>query len=78
MKIWNVTIPIAGPVSLEVEAATKEEAQEKAFMTDLAKDGYVTWEALDSFGKGNSCHGPSPWSVEVGFLEEIEEGGENS
>lgn len=78
MKIWNATIPIAGHVSLEVEAATKEEAQEKAFMTDLAKDGYVTWEALDSFGKGNVCHCPSPWSVEVGFLEEIEEDGENS
>ena len=78
MKLWYVTIPIAGHVFVEVEAATKEEAREKAFMSDIAVVGDVTWDLLTSFGTGNVCHCPQPWSVEVEFLKEIEEDGGNT
>ena len=67
MPTYSVTIPIAGHVTVEVEAADKAEAKEKAFETDLADDNVadLTWEALDKFNSGNVCHCPSPWEIEV-------------
>lgn len=65
MKTYTVTIPIAGHVSFEVEAEDATEAKEKAWHMDAEKDGDVSWEMLESFGRGNVCSCPSPWEVEV-------------
>jgi hypothetical protein len=62
MKTFNVTIPIAGHVSFEIEAETKEAAIKAACDADPI-EGEVTWEMLESFNQGNVCFCPSPWEV---------------
>lgn len=65
-KTFIVTIPIAGHVSFEVEADNEEDAKRIAWDKDpQGPDAELSWEQLESFGRGNVCSCPAPWSVEV-------------
>lgn len=61
---YIVTIPIAGHASFEVEAETEEQAKQLAWDADTS-EAEVSWEMLETFGRGNVCHCPSPWEVSV-------------
>ena len=62
---YNVIIPIAGHITFEVEAESEEEAKELAWNMDINDPADLSWEMLETFGRGNVCYCPSPWSVEV-------------
>lgn len=64
MNTYIVTIPIAGHISFEVEAETKQQAEEIAKEEDPA-NGELTWETLDRFNEGNVCYCPSPQEIQV-------------
>lgn len=64
MKTYLVTIPIAGHITFEVEADSFENAIEKAWQLD-SEEGELTYDLLESFGRGNVCHCPTPWEVEA-------------
>jgi hypothetical protein len=63
-KSWGVTVPMAGHLYVEVEAATEEEAIEKAF-DEATLDDLESWEAVRQFNKGNVCYCPHPWETEA-------------
>ena len=77
MKTYSVMIPMAGHLSLTVEAESKDDAKGKAFdvagkaldkmLTDDDESGaeFQNIELLDQFNQGNVCYCPSPWEVEV-------------
>jgi len=71
MRLWSVTMPIAGHAFLEVEAETEEQAREMAFNT-VTFDHVEKWEALEQFNQGNVCYCPSPWQVEITDEGEVE------
>ena len=64
MSKYVVQIPIAGSISIEVEAADKKAALAAAW--DLintnegpAEDvGEIEWEYFDVISEGNCCHAP--------------------
>ena len=61
MKTYCVSIPIAGAIHIEVEAASSEEAKEKAWEKinkDSEKAGEVEWEFFDHITEGNVCSAP--------------------
>jgi hypothetical protein len=59
MKTYVVQIPIAGSMSITVEAESKDTAIAAAwekFNSEGAEDFEIEWEALESVGEGNvSC-----------------------
>jgi hypothetical protein len=61
-KTYIVTIPMAGHISFEIEAEDEEAAIALAWDQDPSS-GELTWEMLDSFGRGHVCHCPQPWEV---------------
>ena len=71
-KFW-VTMPIAGSVSLEVECATEEDAED-AFFEAVQIDGFdpfdpdegveLTWDYLPVISEGNTCYA-SPYRMIV-------------
>lgn len=64
MKTYQVTIPIASHVTFEIEAESPESAIEQAWEKDAnGPEAELTWELLESFGRGNVCSCPSPWEV---------------
>ena len=65
MKTYIVTIPIAGHVSFEVEAENEDAAKTAAWAMDAGTEGELSWETLETFGRGNVCHCPSPCEVDV-------------
>jgi len=67
MKQYTVIIPIAGHVTVSVEAENEDDAKEKAFEMDLADSGVadLEWETLTKFNQGNVCFCPRPWEIEV-------------
>lgn len=69
MALFDVVIPIAGHVYLQVEADTEEEAIDKAFNEATIED-VEDWECLEQFNQGNVCYCPSPWEVEVRELSD--------
>jgi hypothetical protein len=71
MKIWLVEMPIAGSVTIEIHAETKEEAIAAFWESDL-EDGEVTWEAMSQISQGNTCGAPLN-SVRVSEIEDYEE-----
>ena len=71
MKRFEVKIPIAGHLTVEVEADSVSEAENKALkMTE--EDGYLTWETLYQFNNGNTCYCPQPWQTEVEEINDYE------
>lgn len=63
MRVYSVTIPIAGHLFVEVEAESAEQAIAKAHEDYDPKD--AQWETLDRFNSGNVCYCPSPWEIQV-------------
>lgn len=62
MKVFEVTLPIAGHAFLTIEAETEEEAIEKAF-DEVTLQNIEEWEALREFNRGNVCYCPQPWEA---------------
>lgn len=65
MAIYNVTLPIAGHLFLQVEADDEDAAIQAAFASDYSIDDIEDWEPLERFNSGNVCHCPSPWEAEA-------------
>lgn len=59
MKTYIVTLPVAGHITFEIEAESKEEAIEAAFQEDVEK-GELMWETMTEITRGNVCYFPSP------------------
>ncbi len=66
MKVWNVTVPIAGHAVVQVEATTEAEAIEAALQSEeLNIKAIENWEPLEKFNEGNVCYCPQPWEAEA-------------
>lgn len=65
MRTYSVTIPVAGHITVAVEAENQEEAKKKAFEVEVTADQIDEWTTLESFVSGNVCHCPSPWKIEA-------------
>jgi hypothetical protein len=71
MAKYQVTIPVAGHVFMEVEANSPDEAIERAmFEGEFRSSDIEGWELLEAFNRGNICYCPQPWEATA---EEIEE-----
>jgi hypothetical protein len=64
MRIYAVTVPIAGHAYMIVEAENEHEAKEKA-LAECSIDLVENWEPLEQFNQGNVCYCPQPWEIEV-------------
>jgi hypothetical protein len=64
MKVFTVTLPIAGHAYVNVEAET-EEAAIAAAMEQVTLADIESWEALEQFNQGNICYCPHPWEAEA-------------
>lgn len=71
MRIYSVTVPIAGHAIVEVEADSEEEAIEKA-IGEVTREHLEGWEPLQQFNRGNVCYCPHPWEAEAEDLGEAE------
>jgi hypothetical protein len=61
MKKYTVVIPIAGAISIEVEAEDKTRAINAAWAkidAEAADAGEVEWEFLNRIAEGNVCYAP--------------------
>ncbi len=61
MKKYTVVIPIAGSISIEVEAEDKRRAIDAAWTkidAEAADAGEVEWEFLTRIAEGNVCYAP--------------------
>ena len=65
MKTYTVTIPIAGHITVFVEANSAEEAKAIALADPENYNSELTWDTLSRFNSGNVCHCPTPWQIEV-------------
>lgn len=72
MMIYNVTVPIAGHVTIKVEAESEEEAIEQALDSTVSEDNEIQWELLERFNDGNICYCPQPWEAEAEEIGEVE------
>ena len=75
MKTYNVVLPIAGHIYVQVEANSEKEAIAAAFDSpDLVAENIESWEVLQKFNSGNVCHCPSPWeaSAELALEDDAE------
>lgn len=64
MRVFSVTLPIAGHAYVTVEAENEDQAIDKA-MEEVTIDDIETWEAVPQFNKGNVCYCPHPWEAAV-------------
>ena len=64
MKLWSVTVPIAGHAYIEIKAESEEAAIAEAIVS-ITRDNIEEWEALDRFNQGNICYCPQPWEAEA-------------
>jgi hypothetical protein len=64
VKIYTVTLPIAGHITTEIEAENAEAAISAALDGDLMTYD-ASWEALEQFSQGNICYCPKPWKAEA-------------
>lgn len=56
-KKWEVSIPITGYITVEVEAESEQEAIELGLdSSDLTIDNIVEWKAHEYIAKGNVCY----------------------
>jgi nicotinate-nucleotide pyrophosphorylase len=64
MARYLVEIPIAGHITVEVEADSEKDAIAAAWESeDLTLDNCENWEALEHFTQGNVCYCPQPWAT---------------
>lgn len=72
--LYGVTLPVTGKAYIEVEAASEEEAIEKALdSTDLTIENIQEWEAVERINEGNVCYAMHPWDAEAEDLGEVED-----
>lgn len=67
MRTFTVSIPIAGAISIGVEAESEEGAKDAAwekYNNEGSDAGDVSWDAFEFITQGNVCHAPTN-SVEV-------------
>jgi hypothetical protein len=64
-KSYSVTLPIAGHIHLEIEAASAQVALTKALEMIIPPDADVEWQVLTRFNQGNICYCPSPWEATI-------------
>lgn len=72
MSRYYVTLPIAGYVSVEVEADNEAQAIETAMMSDISVDDIIEWDTYRRLVDGNVCY-VSPNRAEVELIEDDEE-----
>ena len=74
MRRYTIVIPIAGTVSMVIDANSEEEALKKAITEDLTKDDMYTleWERFEQIVQGNCLNAPQN-EIEIVEVEEIEE-----
>lgn len=66
MPKFLVTIPIAGHVTYEIEAGSKDDAIDIALEKNPDDSGdvaHIEYETLRTFNTGRVCHCPSPWEA---------------
>ena len=63
-RTFQVTIPFAGHMVIDVEAESEEAAIETA-LNEVTLDHIDSWEPLERFNQGNVCYCPHPWEAEV-------------
>lgn len=63
-RTYQVTVPFAGHMVIEVDADTEAAAIEKA-LEEVTSDHIEGWEPLECFHEGNVCYCPQPWEAEV-------------
>jgi hypothetical protein len=56
LRNYRVSIPIAGSVTVYVEATSEDEATEKAWEKIGDDDAEVEWEAHEHIATGNALH----------------------
>ena len=72
MKQYSVTLPVAGSITVYVEANSEDEAVDLAFeqqdwrvVTGEGTEAGEEWEAMRRIGSGNVCYAPCrEYSVE--------------
>ena len=75
MRRWLVTVPVAGSITVEVDAETEEEAIRMAVecaFDDVTCEGFDEMEAYDRFCTGNVIHVPTN-EIEAEDLGEVKE-----
>lgn len=65
VKTWNVTLPITGIVTAQVEALTEKEAIKKALASNVTTDDIEEWEMIERVNQGNVCYCMQPWEAEA-------------
>ena len=76
MKKYDVLLPIAGHISVQVEAESEKDAIKRALeASDFSLDDIQDWKAIEQFSKGNVCYCPWPWEAEaeLAYGEEADE-----
>lgn len=70
MKLYTVKVPIVAVCYVEVEAENKEDAIDKAFVSDdLRLENVDEWEPLEKIVEGNVLH---TYHNEVEIVDEEE------
>ena len=57
MPTYEVTIPIAGSITFQIEAKSREVAKATAFATD-SEQGDLEWEMYEHIASGHVLHAP--------------------
>jgi hypothetical protein len=74
-KRYSVVLPIAGHITVEVEAENEKAAIEEAMASDDAHRASIEdWEMLEKFHSGNVCYCPTPWEAEATLVDGEEDG----
>jgi hypothetical protein len=63
VKNYYVILPIAGHITVTVEAENEKDAIQKALETDVSVNDIDEWQTMEKFHSGNVCHCPSPWEA---------------
>ena len=59
MALYEVTIPIAGSITFQIEAESAAKAREAAFGTNIGSNkGDLEWEMYDHIASGHVLHAP--------------------
>ena len=66
-KTWQVSYPVAGEVTVIVEADTEAEAIEAGWDKTADPDAELTWEPMEHIVEGNVFNGESNsiWAEEI-------------
>lgn len=73
MKIYKVTLPIAGHVELPVAAESETEAIDMAMQKATLLDA-SDWKILYQFARGNVNYCPLPWKAQARITFDDEKG----